>query len=61
MVRVQPDVIRFTDDYYGTKRLLFRVGSRAHRAMQEFSDCVANNKGVALFKVVTCNNPLEVR
>ena len=61
MVKVQPDVIRFTDDYYGTKRLLFRVGSRAHRAMREFGDCVANNKGVALFNVVTCDNPLEVR
>ena len=61
MFRLHPDVIRITDDYYGTRRLLFRVGSRAHQAMQEFGDCVADNKGVALFNVVTCDNPLEVR
>ena len=29
--------------------------------MQEFSDCVAANKGVALFNVVTCDNPFGVR
>ena len=60
MFRLSDDVIRITDDHYGTRRLLFRVGSWAHAAMDDFRECVKGNDGVALFKVKTCTNPLSV-
>jgi len=52
------DVIRLTDTYYGTKRLLYRIGSQANRDMMEFRECVKANDGRNLFDVVPCQNPL---
>ena len=44
--------------YYGTKRLLYRVGSQANRAMMEFRECVKENDGRNLFDMVPSQNPL---
>lgn len=56
--KISHDVIRLTDTYYGTLRLLFRTGSTPSRQMVQFRDCVIGNKGVALFNVTECSNPV---
>ena len=55
---VTDDVLRITDDHYGTRRLLFRLGSPASRLMLAFRACVAANRGQALFRVKECRTPL---
>ena len=56
---LSPDVLALRDTYYGTHRLLFRIGSEANRRMHGFRECVAGNKGQALFAVQDCGNPIS--
>ena len=58
MYRLRQNAMRLTDTYYGTRRLMFRAGSAAARAMLRFRDCVAGNKGKVLFEVRECELPL---
>ena len=51
--------MRMMDNHYGTRRLMFRAGSAAARAMLRFRDCVAGNKGKVLFEVRECEPPLS--
>lgn len=60
VTRLSPDVIRLTDTFYGTKRLLFRTASESSRAILRFRECVIANDGRNLFDVEPCESPLPV-
>ena len=60
VTRLSSDVMRLTDTFYGTQRLLFRTGSEASRAMVQFRDCVRANKGRNIFDTAQCQNPLRL-
>ena len=60
VTKLSHDVIRLTDTFYGTKRLLFRTASESSRAILRFRDCVIANDGRNLFDVEPCENPLPV-
>ena len=54
-----PDVLLYVDSYYGTRRMLFRIGSEANRRMHAFRECVAGNQRKPLFEVVDCGDPIR--
>ena len=58
--RLGRDVMRLTDNYYGTRRLMFRAGSEASRVMWRFRDCVKGNDRQPLFQLVQCESPLDL-
>lgn len=51
------DVIR-ADGPGVYEMLMFRIGSPAYKRMEGFRECVAGNRGKALFEIKDCGNPL---